>query len=83
MFGLFKKRKKSPGERPGLVDMNQQPLAVGDRVEAFRYDLGISTIVEVEGVIYYQSEANGTLVIWVKMIDAATKSQKVKKLAQD
>lgn len=81
MFGLFKKKKNEPREKkPDLVDLQQQPLAVGDKVESLRYDLGISTIVEEDGGIFYQSEASGQKIHWTKMIDASTQFQKVRKI---
>ena len=83
LFGLFKKKKKSAGQGPALVDMDQTPLEPGDRVEVFRYDLGVSVIIEEDGKYYYESERDGRRIIWVKMIDASTKTQKVRKLQAD
>lgn len=60
--------------------MEQQPLAVGDRVESLRYDLGISVLVEEADGIYYRSEKDGRKIHWTRMIDASTQFQKVKKL---
>ncbi len=81
MFGWFKRKKKdSAPKKPDLVDLAQQPLAVGDRVESLRYDLGVSLLVEMEDGIYYQSEKDGRKIHWTRMIDASTQFQKVKKI---
>ncbi|WP_299454028.1 hypothetical protein [uncultured Microscilla sp.] len=79
MFGKFFKKKKNK-KAPPLVDLEQRPLREGDIVKALRYDLGEAKIVEVDGHLHYESLANGQRVIWVKMIDATTKFQKVKKI---
>ncbi|WP_339816009.1 hypothetical protein [uncultured Imperialibacter sp.] len=85
MFGIFKRKKESPRKEKKLelVDLEQQPLAVGDKVESLRYDLGISILIQEEDGLYYQSEASGTKVHWTKMIDASTEFQKVKKVIVD
>lgn len=62
-----------------MADMLGNPLSVGDRVEALRYDLGSSIIIETDKGLAYQSEATGKTVQWVYMIDATTGNQKVKK----
>ncbi len=79
MFGLFKKKKKEE-KKLELVDLHQNPLNVGDKVESLRYDLGISTLIQQEDSIYYQSDTDGRKVHWTRMIDASTQFQKVKKL---
>ncbi|EAY31403.1 hypothetical protein [Microscilla marina] len=81
MFGkFFKKKKTKKKESPPLVDLEQRPLQEGDIVEALRYDLGEAKIIIAEDNLYYESLATGKRVIWVKMIDAATQFQKVRKL---
>ena len=81
MFGLFKRKKKEDKpKRPELVDLAQQPLSIGDRVESLRYDLGLCVLTEEEDGIYYQSEKDGRKVHWTRMIDASTEFQKVKKV---
>ena len=81
MFGWFKRKKKEAvPKKPDLVDLAQQPLAVGDRVESLRYDLGPSLVVEQEDGIYYESEKDGRKVHWTRMIDASTQFQKVRKI---
>lgn len=79
MFGLFKKKQKEE-KKLALVDLNQNPIDVGDKVESFRYELGISTLIQMEDGIYYQSDADGRKIHWTRMIDASTQLQKVKKL---
>jgi hypothetical protein len=76
MFGLFKKKKKELS----LVDLEGNPLNVGDKVESLRYDLGECVLEAPEAGpgIDYVSIASGQRVSWVRMIDAATERQKVK-----
>lgn len=82
MFSWFKRDKKEPvPKKPDLVDLAQQPLLVGDRVESLRYDLGVSLLIEQEDGIYYQSEKDGRKIHWTRMIDASTQFQKVKKIS--
>ena len=77
MLNFFKKSKKK--SQPQLIDLNQNPLKVGDKVESLRYDLGTCEIIEKEGGIFYRSIASGKEVSWLLMIDAANEYQKVKK----
>jgi hypothetical protein len=80
MFGFFKKKKKVK-PLPTLTDLNNEPLQEGDTVEALRYELGKCKIIKKEdGHFYYESIEKGDQVIWVKMIDASTDLQKVKKI---
>lgn len=80
MFGKFFKKKEKKKVLPPLVDLDQQPLQEGDTVEALRYELGKAKIIVDEGNVYYESLETGKRVIWVKMIDAATEFQKVRKI---
>ena len=82
MFGNFFKKKEQNKKKsaPPLVDLEQRPLQAGDIVDALRYELGESKIIWHEDNLYYESLATGKRVIWVKMIDAATQFQKVKKI---
>ena len=77
MLNIFKKSKKKT--HPQLTDLDQNLLAVGDRVESLRYDLGLCEIVEKESGIFYRSLETGEEVSWLLMIDAATERQKVRK----
>jgi len=61
------------------VDLNEQRLQPGDVVEALRYELGRSDIIEEDGHIYYVSKATGKRVSYCLMVDAITERQKVKK----
>jgi len=79
MFGLFKKKHKKK-EAPKLLDLDKQPLQEGDFVESLRYDLGKCKIVVEEGQFFYHSLEKDKKVIWLKMIDAVTELQKVKKV---
>ncbi len=81
MFGFFKKKKKEEKPQPTLTDLNNIPLQEGDVVEVLRYEMGKCKIIKKEdGHYYYESIETGKQVIWVKMIDAATDLQKVKKI---
>ncbi len=78
MFGLFKKKEKDT--LPQLTDLNNNPLAPGDLVEVLRYDLGKSKLILVDNIYYYESIKSGEQVSWLKMIDASSDNQKVKKI---
>lgn len=81
MFNLFKKKDKPGKPKPKLEDINHQPLKVGDKVESLRYDLGLCELqLDDNDQIVYFSLINGKKVSWLKMIDAATECQKVKKV---
>ena len=82
MFNLFKKKKKEP-KRPPLVDLDQNPLQDGDMVECLRYEMGLSKVIETTDGIEYESIASGKRESWVRMIDASTEFQKVKKVESD
>ncbi|WP_421762635.1 hypothetical protein [Ekhidna sp.] len=78
MIRFFKKKpkKKVP---PELLDMDGNLILEGDEVLAERYELGECS-VELEGVqFFYVSKHSGKKVSYVKMIDAITGNQKVKK----
>ena len=78
MLDLFNRKKKKP--LPQLVDIDNNPLLPGDRVMTQRYDLGECELLLEEDICYYRSLKTGERVIWVKMIDASTERQKVKKV---
>lgn len=80
MAGLFS--KKSRKNKLQFVDFEGQPLKEGDTVLSYRYDLGECRIVQTEEGMVYESLAGGQRVSYVKMIDAGTGYQKVKKLNQ-
>ena len=80
MFGFFKKKKKANNKTPKLLDLNNQPIFEGDYVMSLRYDLGKCVVRQTEKGLEYESVKTGQVVSWVKMIDAATDNQKVKKL---
>jgi len=77
-MGLFKRSKGK--SKIQFVDMEGQALKAGDHVRSHRYDLGECRIVETDAGLAYESLANGRQVSYVKMIDAATGYQKVKRL---
>ena len=79
MFAWSKNRKSNKSGGILLEDLSGNPLREGDIVESLRYDLGISKIIVDEGEWFYVSEKTGERVSYVRMIDAATKRQKVHK----
>lgn len=72
---VFTKKNKQK-----LLDFDGNELNVGDKVMSLRYDLGECEIIEREGLLYYKSLNKNEEVVYAKMIDAATKNQKVRKL---
>ncbi len=78
MAGLF--RKKSTKGKVQFVDLEGQALKEGDTVMSLRYDLGKCRIINTDEGMAYESIASGEKVLYVKMIDAATGYQKVKRL---
>lgn len=85
LFDFFKSqkdqsKKKEDVNKPILADLEQNPLQVGDIVEALRYDLGRSKLIEGPTGYEYESLETGIRVSWLRMIDAATQLQKVKKI---
>ena len=79
MFGLFKRRKVAKTQ-PQMLDLDDNPLAAGDEVMSLRYDLGKCTLVQTDQGLEYESLETGERVSWVRMIDAATERQKVRKV---
>lgn len=79
MFNIFK-RKKKENTLPSLSDLDDNVLNEGDEVEAFRYELGRCRLILVENSYHYESLGTGKQVIWLKMIDASTERQKVRKI---
>ena len=79
MFNIFK-RKKREDALPSLSDLDGNELQEGDEVEAFRYELGKCKLILIEKSYYYESLDTGKQVVWLKMIDASTERQKVKKI---
>ena len=85
MFNWFKKGKRNNDKPklPALMDLNNQPIQEGDIVESLRYDLGRCKVNRVENGYEYESLKSGDKVSWVKMIDASTENQKVKKIIEE
>ena len=75
MFGIFKKKKKELV----LYDLEGNALEEGDIVLSLRYDMGECKLVKTENGFEYQSLEGDTKMNWLKMIDAATERQKVRK----
>ena len=68
---------------PQLLDIDANPIHPGDRVEVLRYDMGLSTVIYTENTFFYQSLSTGEQVSYLKMIDAASERQKVKKVMEE
>ena len=77
-MGIFKRKKGK--SKIQFNDLEGQSLKAGDHVMSHRYDMGECRIVETETGLAYESLATGQQVSYVKMIDAATGYQKVKRL---
>ena len=77
-MGNFKRKKGK--SKIQFNDLEGQALKAGDHVMSHRYDMGECRIVETETGLAYESLATGQQVSYVKMIDAATGYQKVKRL---
>lgn len=80
MFGFFKKKNKEKQSSVLLVDINGTPLQTGDYVDCFRYGLGKSKLIKEGMLYYYKSEENGQKMSYLKMVDAVTGYQKVRKI---
>lgn len=74
--------KRKPGSKSDLnfADLDGIPLKEGDRVLSLRYDLGECVIINTDEGFAYESLKTKKVVSWGKMIDAASKNQKVRKL---
>ncbi len=81
MFGLFKKNKKDT--LPKLTDLDDKLLVPGDIVDVLRYELGRSKLLLIDNVYFYESIKTGEKVSWLKMIDASSDRQKVKKVIEE
>lgn len=85
MFKFFRKNGngKSHGKQSlKLVDIDGAPLATGDLVQSLRYDLGTCRLIEGDEAGYeYESLASGEKVSYLRMVDAATTYQKVRKIS--
>ena len=73
-------RKKSGSSKLKFVDFDGQPLKEGDIVMSMRYDLGKCRIINTEQGMAYEPLSGGQQVSYIKMIDASTGYQKVKRL---
>lgn len=81
MFNFFKKKPAEPPvSLPELMDIFQMPLQEGDLVESLRYELGTCRLIRVGKSYAYESVSTGEQVSYLRMIDAITQRQKVKKV---
>ena len=82
MFSLFRKKKKAD-TIPQILDLEGQPLAPGDIVESLRYELGDCEVELEDRQYFYRSLESSERVSYVKMVDAVTGHQKVRKKSQE
>ncbi|NJO02653.1 MAG: hypothetical protein HC880_14065 [Bacteroidia bacterium] len=83
MWSNFFKRtngKQAEKTPPLMADLHHNVLREGDTVQALRYGLGKCRVIIIDGIYHYESLESGEKVSWIKMIDAATDLQKVKKI---
>ncbi len=85
-MGLFDFFRKSGNGAPKadptlqMADLFHNQLQEGDTVEAMRYDLGRCRVVRLEKGYEYESLETGQRVSYLRMVDAITGLQKVKKI---
>ena len=87
MLNWFKKNGNGQSRKNGksevqMADIDGNPLSIGDWVQSLRYDLGVCKIVTGKIGFDYESVETGDRVSYVKMIDAATSFQKVRKIVK-
>lgn len=81
MFNFLKRKNKNNGSSNlQMADLDRNPLKPGDTVDALRYDLGRSEVIETDKGLAYKSIESGKVVSWHLMVDASTELQKVRKV---
>lgn len=75
---MFKRKKKE--EMPQMLDLDGKQLKEGDFVDALRYDLGKCQIIKNGDSYLYESLETGESASWARMVDAASRNQKVRKI---
>jgi hypothetical protein len=83
LFDFFKKSQSASDTVPNppmMADLEHNPLQAGDTVESLRYGLGKCRLLRAGESYEYESLETGERVSWLRMVDAATQLQKVKKL---
>lgn len=63
-----------------MRDIDGLPLSSGDFVESLRYEMGVCKIVPAQTGFDYESVETGDRVSYLKMVDAATSYQKVRRI---
>ncbi len=66
-----------------MKDLDGNNLRNGDMVSALRYDLGVCQISKEKDGYVYNSIETKKQVSWVKMVDATTKFQKVRRISSN
>lgn len=86
MFKFFRKNGNGKSQPTSsalqLIDIDGQPLTIGDLVLSLRYELGTCRLVEGEKGYVYESLQSGEKVSYLRMVDAATTFQKVRKIQE-
>lgn len=85
MFKFFKRNSSNGNGKahgPQFADINGIPLQEGDLVESLRYELGKCRIHALDQGYEYESLSTGQRVSYLRMVDAATSYQKVRKLEE-
>ena len=83
MFNLFKRKSGDNNkELPQLFDLDKNAIKPGDTVESLRYELGVCKLIQEGDTYFYESVESGERVSWIRMIDAATEMQKVRKVEE-
>lgn len=75
---MFARKKKDAV--PPMLDMEGKTLKEGDFVDCLRYDMGKCQLIKTEEGYMYESLEDGKRVSWIRMVDASSKNQKVRKL---
>jgi hypothetical protein len=85
MFRFFRKRNNGKSNRSSslqLIDIDGNSLSVGDLVMSLRYELGTCRLIETQEGYAYESVQSGQQVSYLRMVDAATTYQKVRKIQE-
>ena len=63
-----------------MLDIDGAPLSAGDFVQSLRYEMGVCKVLPAEIGFDYESVETGERVSYLKMVDAATSYQKVRRI---
>ncbi len=83
LFDFFRKAghgTAKPDPAIQMADLAHNALQEGDTVEALRYELGKCRVIKLEKGFEYESLETGQRISYLRMVDAITGLQKVKKI---